>query len=625
MLYGPVMTRPSAFAALLASGICLCDCVVIDFPPPEEPFPTCSDTGVLSDAPSDGLPVVVPAKEPPPISGGTLTVLADGSFVAADSDRDVVWLISGDGGVIRSVPLKVSDEPGRVVEGPPGTAFVALRQGGAVAQLDLTRAEVSARHEVCGAPRGLAWLESESTLAVACQTGTLAKLRFDLSGARPSLVGVEKLYPADDLRDVVAIGSTLYVSTFREARVYSVDPAGTVREVRTPRQKDGFTAGVAWRLIADKSDLVMLHQWASTEPIVAAPCGAPGGGDSPYGQGGVDPNAFAKSEARVHGGLTRITFGRTHPRSMSAGFIFQPVDVAINARGDWLTAEPVGSFASDAPPFGTTSSASFSAVGTPPVGQPTAVAARGNELAVFTREPARLTIYTPYRPCIGPGCLDLDAWSPQQIDLPGASVRSVGHDRFYGVTPSGLSCASCHPEAGDDGHVWNLPEGVRRTPTLRGGLSGSEPFHWGGELRDMNALVGEVMIRRMGMFTQSKPEVIALTRWLDAQPALPSRDGLDPEAVARGKALFESRRTNCAGCHPGTQGTNNLTVDVGTGQPLQVPRLVEVGTRTPLFHDGRIATLADRFADAAGGDRHGLVSDLDAAERADLVTYLRSR
>ena len=97
----------------------------------------------------------------------------------------------------------------------------------------------------------------------------------------------------------------------------------------------------------------------------------------------------------------------------------------------------------------------------------------------------------------------------------------------------------------------------------------------------------------------------------------------DAAAVARGASLFVS--ATCASCHAGTLGTNNTTVDVGTGGAFQVPRLVELGWRHQWFHDGRIATAAQRFDPNAGGDQHGHVSNLTPRQQADLIEYLRSR
>jgi cytochrome c peroxidase len=95
--------------------------------------------------------------------------------------------------------------------------------------------------------------------------------------------------------------------------------------------------------------------------------------------------------------------------------------------------------------------------------------------------------------------------------------------------------------------------------------------------------------------------------------------------VQRGLAIFQSPDTHCTSCHAGALGTNNTTVDVGTGMPLQVPRLVELSYRAPFLHDGRAPTLEDRFRPLGGGDAHGTTSQLTAAQVTDLVTYLRSR
>jgi hypothetical protein len=72
--------------------------------------------------------------------------------------------------------------------------------------------------------------------------------------------------------------------------------------------------------------------------------------------------------------------------------------------------------------------------------------------------------------------------------------------------------------------------------------------------------------------------------------------------------------------------TNNSTVDVGTGRPLQVPSLRGVQWRAPFMHDGCAATLADRFGNTTcgGGDKHGVTSTLKPADVADLTAYLQS-
>lgn len=202
------------------------------------------------------------------------------------------------------------------------------------------------------------------------------------------------------------------------------------------------------------------------------------------------------------------------------------------------------------------------------------------------------------------------------------SVFSTGHDVFHRATPKGIACASCHPEAGEDGHVWQFAEGARRTPSLRGGLAGTAPFHWSGDLADMSTLMRNVMNARMGGASQSAARTDALLGWLDAQPALRAPP-VNAEAAARGQALFESSETGCAACHAGPLGTNNTTVDVGTGGPFQVPRLAELAWRAPFLHDGSLPGLDARVLPVT--DQHGKLSHLDATGRADLLEYLRTR
>lgn len=55
---------------------------------------------------------------------------------------------------------------------------------------------------------------------------------------------------------------------------------------------------------------------------------------------------------------------------------------------------------------------------------------------------------------------------------------------------------------------------------------------------------------------------------------------------------------------------------------FKVPSLLGVGARARFMHDGRAATLSDRFGSCGGGDAHGVTSQLAAAELADLVSFL---
>ena len=157
------------------------------------------------------------------------------------------------------------------------------------------------------------------------------------------------------------------------------------------------------------------------------------------------------------------------------------------------------------------------------------------------------------------------------------------------------------------------------------GIEGTEPFHWSGDMKDLSMLVSEVLVDRMGGVNQSTARVDALGGWLFEQHPPKSLRASDDPAVVRGKKLFRSDAVACNSCHVGDKLTNNKTVDVGTGEPLQVPSLVGIAFRAPFIHTGCAATLRDRFdPECGGGDLHGHTSQLDSDQIDDLVAYLES-
>src|ERR1700722_20172024 len=125
-----------------------------------EPVGGFSDGGFLGPAlpsgPRPSFPSTVTASvPPPPISGGTLLVTRDGTTaVAADPDRDAVYVVDVAGMTLRStITLKAGAEPGRLVEDGEGRVHVALRGSGALVTLDPATGTVLARRAVCPAPR----------------------------------------------------------------------------------------------------------------------------------------------------------------------------------------------------------------------------------------------------------------------------------------------------------------------------------------------------------------------------------------------------------------------------------------------------------------------------------------
>src|SRR5262249_31092123 len=161
-----------------------------------------------------------------------------------------------------------------------------------------------------------------------------------------------------------------------------------------------------------------------------------------------------------------------------------------------------------------------------------------------------------------------------------------------------------------------------RTQSLRGGVSGTEPFHWSGEMKTFSQLVDEVFVKRMTGPPLRPDQRDALLGWIDTIPRLPPRSPDD--ASARGQALFNDPSVACVSCHNGPHMTDNLSVDVGTGGAMQVPSLLGVRWRPPYMHNGCAATLADRFGSCGGGEMHGHTSQLTPDQIADLTAYLQT-
>jgi cytochrome c peroxidase len=237
-------------------------------------------------------------------------------------------------------------------------------------------------------------------------------------------------------------------------------------------------------------------------------------------------------------------------------------------------------------------------------------------LVAQSREPAQLIFIEPSQ-------------SQVIVDLGGSSMLDTGHDIFHRDAGSGIACAQCHAEGGDDGRVWKFTlTGPRRTQALHVGLAGTEPFHWDGDMSDLSALMEQVFVGRMGGPKETPAREQALDGWLAGlKPPAAIGDAASPRA-ALGKALFESAEVGCSSCHSGVKLTNNANVYVGTTDPghlVQVPSLVGIAYRGPFLHDGCAATLRDRFdPKCGGGDLHGNTSRLTDEQLDDLVAYLET-
>jgi mono/diheme cytochrome c family protein len=603
--------KPSLTLALgLAALVPACIAPDVTVVPPDK-----SPPDVLP--PPVTMPPVRPASIPPPISGGTLIVARDGkTAVAADPDRDQVSIVNLETRqLLHTVALQPGDEPGRVAEDNGRRVHVALRSAAALVTIDIDKGTIVDRRPVCGAPRGVAYDSARDLVHVACATGALWSL--------PAAGGeaTRRLFFGPDLRDVIVQGDRLFVSRFKGVEVIeldaSVDTGKVVRKMTPPEfVGTGFDADgqqitihtpptTAWRAVGLPSGgVIVAHTRGLTDPISTKKPGGYGNGPC---KGGI-----------VHGTVS-VLDGADHPPAPALTLSLLPVDLAISRDGTQVaivdaSSSPQASFIprlSVGPLsslMGGPIECGFLGGGQELPGQLTAVAFDGQDRVIAqSREPAALFVLPQSQP----------------ISLSSQSKQDTGHDLFHGATGALIACASCHPEAGEDGHVWNFDSaGPRRTQSIRGGILGTEPFHWSGDMADLEHLTAEVMTKRMNGPVLTSEEISALGRWIDAQPQLPAPPAQDPAAVERGRALFNSAEVGCAGCHSGEKLTSNLNANVGTGESLQVPSLLGVAYRAPFLHTGCAPTLRDRFGTCGGGDSHGHTSQLSSAQLDDLTAFL---
>jgi mono/diheme cytochrome c family protein len=653
-----------------------------DLPLPGGSAASAPGRGPLGPSPEFGSAVSA-AVPPPPITGGTLRVLADGrTAVAADPDRDLIYVVDLRGRrVLETVRLERGDEPGRVEQDGDGRVHVALRRGGALVTLAPPAWKMIARRTVCPAPRGVAYDKTRDLLHVACAGGELVSL-----APAPPAEGtgqVQRRLLDKDLRDVVVRGDRLLISRFKSAELLEVNAEGAVSRRTTLPSARGFISGenrtkgtatfepgVAWRVIPlGEKSVVVLHQRALADEVSTEPGGYGGsfcGGIAqavvtPVENSGVAPQptaalsipalavdidysperdklalvvpanahsphqptlVVARRESLMAPGDCVGVPNEVHP----SGFVEKPsVPVPVDAgvaqtdarvQTDAEVPDPdAGGAQADAggPPSGLDEDPLD---GEPieyraPTGEPVAVAflPRGH-LLVQTREPATLQIVS----------------ARATIVLSNESRADTGHAIFHANASSGIACASCHPEGGEDGRVWRFQDiGGRRTQSLRGGLLATEPFHWDGSLPNLGHLMAEVFVGRMQGPKISDLHLQTLSRWMDRIALVPASAPRDPAAVARGQALFESPAVGCAACHTGKMLTNNQTVHVGTGPAMQVPSLLGIGHRAPFMHNGCAKTLGARFEpECGGGDLHGVTSKLTPQQIDDLVSYMET-
>ncbi len=634
--------------------------------------------------PVDDRPVQQALVSLPSISGGTLAVRGN-LAVVADSDRDVVSVVNlQTGAVTGRIELNAGDEPGRVTFDGNGIAHVALRRAGELVAIDPAAASMVRRTPVCGAPRGVAYDASTDRLHVACAGGELVALaaRTGAETWRTQLeVDLRDVVVRGDHLVVSRFKSAEQLHVTKEGSVTSKLQLAPVSQQQGEKPRV-FDPAIAWRTVGDSNgEIVTLHQRAQRDEVVIDREPDPVSGGSSYGGGDTSFNFGPQCDGIVHSAVSITdSTGRVRTSAPIPGVVLA-VDAAVSAQ--WVALAVAGPADADAPrPFivrdddsseleGGASVGGFGAgesgvvlvsrsalsvsdsSGEPSVfgcesttnvsriddngnavmipEQVTAVAfTASGDLVYQTREPSTLNVVDSAN-LTGSGIFGGSGGAAtRRIALGGESIADTGHDIFHRDSGGGIACASCHAEGGDDGHVWEFNTiGRRRTQAVNVGLEGTAPFHWDGDMSGLHEIMDTVFVNRMGGVRQSEERLSAMSGWVFEQtPPAAIRLPSDPAAV-RGHELFMAPDVGCASCHSGTKLTNNTSVDVGTaevGQRFQVPSLVGIGYRAPFMHTGCAGTLRERFTNTAcaGGDQHGVTSQLNDGQIDDLVAYLET-
>ncbi|MCL4201825.1 MAG: beta-propeller fold lactonase family protein [Pirellulaceae bacterium] len=175
------------------------------------------------------------------------------------------------------------------------------------------------------------------------------------------------------------------------------------------------------------------------------------------------------------------------------------------------------------------------------------------------------------------------------------------------------SCASCHPDARVDGLNWDLlndgPGNPKNTKSML--LSHATPPSMALGVRataEIAVRAGFVHI----LFSEPPDEdSVAIDAYLKSLRPVPSPylvDGGLSELAERGRELYDSDRIGCYRCHPAPLYTDLRAHNVGTRTPndrldrFDTPTLVEAWRTAPYLHDGRYTTIRQLLTEG----RHGL-------------------
>jgi hypothetical protein len=529
-----------------------------------------------------------------------------------EGDRLRVYSLSTSG-LTWDVALPQGSWPVKVLE-DSGTFFVLLRGTGEVAMVAPGSLTVS-RTAVCPEPRGMALEAGPKRVVVVCAGGEVVHL------AGRSVVDRHRFEV--EWRDVAFDAQGLVGTSFRSAERVSLGSltAAPLRQ-RAPAQRVSTLAGdptrheaqVAWKMVQLGEDSVLVHQLHADQlHLSAVQAGESSTRASAYGgraTGGQGPTLPCAEGAVV---TALSVFGPDGAVTAHHTNDVLPVDAAVSPDGTRLAVVGAGG-------TGLSIYATSSLTTGEGCLEPTVALSHVSLSSVAWVSNGRLAVLESLRSV--PVLVDLDTGTSSMLGND-ADRGSPAHALFHTPPQGGaaLACASCHPESGEDGHVWRIDGKARRTQSLLGGVMQRAPFHWQGDLSDLSSLMADTFQTRMGGHAVSGDDVAALGRWLDALPAPRSSTVLTAELARAGAAAFE--KANCGGCHFDGGKTEGPSSDIGTGEAVRAPSLIGLQARAPFLHTGEVPSIRARVLGALH-PQHGDLSRLGLQEKEQLISYLES-
>lgn len=196
------------------------------------------------------------------------------------------------------------------------------------------------------------------------------------------------------------------------------------------------------------------------------------------------------------------------------------------------------------------------------------------------------------------------------------------------------SCHSCHYEAGSNAVTIDTKNDdtsftYKSVPDLRH-VTKTGPWMWHGWQEDIRDAIARSLTETMEGPAPTEEETEALLAYLDSLGKTSWNRPSDLAAMARrGEKLFRGKG-RCVECHRGAYLTDGAVHDVGTGKPtdaydgFNTPSLRGVRAKSLYLHDGRESDLGELIQGSHSPARLGTGPELTEDEVEDLVAYLRT-